>query len=61
MGRTRSPTIQSINLSSSDRMHVLDAIMDALVELDALDEVSQRVIDKLLSARQILDEDISHS
>ncbi len=47
------------HLTNIDREHILDAIQDALRELeeDPLAEyVSQGVIDKLLSAQEILDD-----
>lgn len=46
----KAPTL----LSYSDRLHVLDAIEDALLELEDNELVSQALLDKLVSAREIL-------
>lgn len=43
-------------LSFSDQQHVLDAIEDALTELEENELVSQALIDKLTSAREIMDD-----
>ena len=52
------------HLTNADKVHILDAIKDALRELeeDPLAEyVSQGVIDKLISAQEILDDKPRHS
>lgn len=49
--------MKPLTLSTADRAHILDAIEDALVELEdeqVAELVSQRLVDKLLSSREIL-------
>lgn len=51
--------VTRLSLSSIDRHHILDAIEDALREIDeepCASAISQRVVDKLLSSKEILDE-----
>lgn len=47
---------QAMILSYSDQQHVLDAIEDALTELEENELVSQALMDKLESAREIMNE-----
>lgn len=49
--------MERLNLSSIDRSHVVDALKDALVELDENELVSQALIDKLTSALEIVDDE----
>lgn len=52
----RMQRLSQMILSYSDSQHVLDALEDALLELEENELVSQALIDKLTSAREIMDD-----